>query len=70
VIPRPLNWLLAWIATAIGVAEALSWLPRSALITLGVIVVAVATWAILHRFSIPMRRIDTDAIDRRRKLGY
>jgi len=69
-VPPLLNWMLAWIATAIGMAEILSWLPRSWLVTTSVIVVALLTWGALHRFGISRRRIHDQAAHNRAKLGY
>lgn len=70
VMPRALNVLLAWIATALGMGEILFYLPRTLLVVLSICATAGITWALLHRFGIPRRSIQRAADRMRRELGY
>jgi membrane protein implicated in regulation of membrane protease activity len=69
-MPRALNVALAWIATIAGMAEILFYVPRSWLIALSVIVSAILTWLLLHRFGVSRKAIARSADQRRRQLGY
>jgi len=69
-MPRALNAALAWMATAAGMAEILFYLPRTWLITIGVVLTAVVTWLLMHRFGISRKAIARAAEQRRRHLGY
>lgn len=69
-MPRATNVALAWIATAAGVGEILFYLPRTWLIALAVVMTAVVTWLLLHKFGISHRTIAQDVEHQRRLLGY
>lgn len=69
-MPRMLNVALAWIATAIGAAEILFYLPRTLLVMICVTAIALITWALLHRFGVSQRKVERDTERRRRELGY
>lgn len=65
-----LNVTLAWIATAVGAAEILFYLPRTLLVMIGVIGTAGITWSFLNRFGVLNRTIERNIERQRRKLGY